>query len=96
MLGGGGGYAKIFYGLENITRPANYIQLTCSVRLCLRHPWFDANISLLKSSKNDKCILTNAELVISVDFGVVQGPPHSFSIFELKTVLKTFFTTLTT
>ena len=35
MLRGGGGwaggYAKIFDGLENITRPANYMQLTCSM-----------------------------------------------------------------
>ena len=50
--GGGGGYAKIFYGLENITRTACYIQLICSMLICQKNPWFDANISLLKSSKN--------------------------------------------
>ena len=49
---GGGGYAKMFYGLENITRTANYIQLICSMLICQKNPWFDANISLLKSSKN--------------------------------------------
>ena len=27
---GGGSYAKIFDGLENITRPANYMKLPCS------------------------------------------------------------------
>ena len=65
---GGGGYAKIFYGLENITRTANYMQLICSMLICQKNPWLDANISLLKSSKN---FLTHAELVISVDLGVV-------------------------
>ena len=29
--GGGGLYAQIFYGLKNITRPANYMQLPCSM-----------------------------------------------------------------
>ena len=49
---GGGGYAKIIYGLENITRTANYMQLICSMLICQKNPWFDATISLLKSSRN--------------------------------------------
>ena len=51
--GGGWGCAKIFYGLENITRPANSMQLTCSMpEKSMIIPWFGVNISLLKSSKN--------------------------------------------
>ena len=65
---GGRGYAKIFYRLEYITRTANHMQLICSMLICQKNPWFDANISWLKSSKN---FLTHAELVISVDLGVV-------------------------